>query len=269
MAERSAPILDRDQLTAVLGLIRVAGTVELKLSVLDSDRRSAVGALELNLFEAQIRQVVFFDTPDLDVSDQGVVVRVRRTQRMPADSVVKLRPLDPEQLPAVLLALRKSRGFGVEVDVLPGGFVCSAVMKARLDSGKVRETLAGRWPLSKLFTSEQLALFEAHAPDGIALEGLKRLGPVKVLKLNLTPSEFGRRLVAELWTYPDGSRILELATKCQPAEVFQVAAETKAFMAGRGIDPGAVLQTETNTAMQLSAGELHAAAAGASDALSS
>jgi hypothetical protein len=36
--------------------------------------------------------------------------------------------------------LRKARGFGVEVDAMPGGYVCSASMKstARAD---VRETL--------------------------------------------------------------------------------------------------------------------------------
>jgi hypothetical protein len=42
--------------------------------------------------------------------------------------------------------------------------------------------------------------------------------------------------VAELWFYPDGPRILELSTKCLPGEGFQVAAETKAFLAARGVD---------------------------------
>ena len=38
-------------------------------------------------------------------------------------------------------------------------------------------------------------------------------------------------MVAELWLYPDGSRILELSTKCPPAEAFQVAAEARAYLA--------------------------------------
>ena len=52
----------------------------------------------------------------------------------------------------------------------------------------------------------------------------------------LRAAGFDRRMVAELWTYPDGSRILELSTKCEPAEAFDVAAEARAFLAGRGID---------------------------------
>ena len=36
-----------------------------------------------------------------------------------------------------------------------------------------------------------------------------------------------------MWLYPDGSRILELSTKCAPAEAFQVAAETRAFLPRR------------------------------------
>ena len=46
----------------------------------------------------------------------------------------------------------------------------------------------------------------------------------------------GRKLVAELWLYPDNSMILELSTKCAPSEAFQVAAETRAFLAQHGVD---------------------------------
>jgi hypothetical protein len=257
VAERSARALNHDQLTEVLRLIR-ADSVELRLSVPESDRRSALAALETDPLDAEIRQVVFFDTPDLEVSDHGVTVRVRHVWGKPADSVVTLRPIDPEHLPA---ELRKSRGFGVEVDAMPGGFVCSAAMKAEVDTLTVKETLAGRWPVRKLFTREQCALFKAYAPGGISLESLERLGPINVLRLKFTPREVGRRRVAELWNYPDGSRILELSTKCPPADAFQVAAETKAFLAGRGIDLSAMQWTKTKTAMQMFAAELQAQAA--------
>ena len=33
----------------------------------------------------------------------------------------------------------------------------------------------------------------------------------------------GRKMVAEAWFYPDGERILELSTKCPPAEMIDVA----------------------------------------------
>jgi hypothetical protein len=101
----------------------------------------------------------------------------------------------------------------------------------------------------KLFTKEQRKFYAAHAPAGIELDDLTLLGPIFVLKLRFTPAELGRKLVAELWLYPDGTRILELSTKCAPAEMFQVATETRAYLAGRGVDLGAEQQTKTATAL--------------------
>jgi hypothetical protein len=57
-------------------------------------------------------------------------------------------------------------------------------------------------------------------------------------------------MVAELWLYPDGERILELSTKCLPSEGFQVAAETRAYLASRGVDLYGEQQTKTRTALE-------------------
>ena len=56
--------------------------------------------------------------------------------------------------------------------------------------------------------------------------------------------------MAELWLYPDGSRILELSTKCAPGETFQVAAETRGFLSERGVDLSGEQQTKTKTALE-------------------
>jgi hypothetical protein len=257
VAERSVPTLSADQLAEVLPLISGSDSVELKLSVPDADRRSAVAALGMDPLDAQIRQVVFCDTPDLTLNQRGVVVRVRRVQGKPADAIVKLRPVVPQELPA---GLRKSPNFGVEVDAMPGGFVCSGAMKTELDPVKAKETLAGDRPLRKLFTREQKDLYASYAPDGLLLDDLEMLGPINVLKLKFTPDDFGRRIVAELWNYPNGSRILELSTKCAPGEAFEVAAKTKAFLADKGIDLSAAQQTKTKTALRFFAKELQVAA---------
>jgi Polyphosphate kinase 2 (PPK2) len=113
--------LSTEQVAQLLRLLRRVKGVELKLSVADGDRRSAVAALGMDPLEAQIRQVAFLDTPELTLHQRGIVVRVRRIQRKPGDSVVKLRPLHPEELPP---ELRKSRDLSLEVDAMPGGFVC-------------------------------------------------------------------------------------------------------------------------------------------------
>jgi hypothetical protein len=53
-----------------------------------------------------------------------------------------------------------------------------------------------------------------------------------------------------MWLYPDGSRILELSTKCAPEEMFQVAAESRAFLSSRGVDLSGKQQTKTRTALK-------------------
>ena len=46
-----------------------------------------------------------------------------------------------------------------------------------------------------------------------------------------------RKLVAEVWLYPDNTRILELSTKCAPDEAFDVAARARVFLSERGYRP--------------------------------
>ena len=250
--------LTDEQLAEVLALIKKADSVELKLTVPDANRRSAAAALDLDPLDAQIRQVFFFDTIDLALNKAGVVPRARRIQGRPGDSTIKLRPVVPDELPA---EIRKSPSFGVEVDALPGGFVCSGSMKGVADPMVVKETAAGTRPIRKLFTKEQRAFYKNHAPDGIALDDLLVLGPINVFKLKFAPKEF-RPMVAELWNYPDGSRILELSTKTVPAEAFQVAAEARAFLSGKGIDLSAEQATKTATALDFFVNEAREAAAG-------
>lgn len=248
--ERSLPDAE---LQEMLKLMSGADSVELKLTIPDESRRSAVASLAMDPLDAQIRQAFFFDTPDLALNNAGVVVRARRVQGRDGDSVVKLRPVDPANLPS---ELRKSPNVVVEVDAMPGGHVCSASFKGALANHHVREVALGSRPLHKLFSKEQRAFYEAHAPAGLAMGDLSLLGPVFVLKLKFAPEDYGGKLVAELWLYPDGSRILELSTKCTPGEAFQVAAESRAYLTGHGIDLSGEQQTKTKAALEFFAAEL-------------
>jgi hypothetical protein len=234
------------QLGELLALVKSVDSVELKLTVPQEYRYSALSALDIDPLEAQIRQVYFFDTPDLALDGHGVVVRARRSQRTGDDSVVKLRPVVPDQLPA---RLRKMPDFGVEVDAMPGGFVCSGSMKAKYPDPVVRSTLKGGKPIRKLFSKDQRAFFAEHAP-GVSLDDLAILGPITCFKLKWLPKDFPRKMVAEMWNYPDGTRILELSTKCPPADTFQAAAETRAFLADKGLDLSGEQQTKTRTALE-------------------
>lgn len=246
MPRRRTNRLTDEQLGEVLELAGKADSVELKVTVPASDHRTAVRALGLDALEAQIRQVFFFDTPDLRLNAAGVVARARRIQGRSGDTVVKLRPVEPSTLPA---DLRASRNLVVEVDAMPGGYVCSASLKGRVDGAAVLDASLGKSSVRKLFTKEQRSFFTAHAPDGLMLDELAVLGPTFVLKQTLTPKKLGRRLVAELWLYPDGSRILELSTKCTGADAFQVAMEARAFLSAKGVDLDGRQETKTKAAL--------------------
>jgi hypothetical protein len=249
------PRLSAKQVSEVLALVKQVKTVELKLTVPEGSYRTTALALGIDPLDAQIRQVVFFDTPDLALNRSGIVVRARRSQGAPDDTVIKLRPVVPADLPDELRALPE---FGVEVDALPGGYVCSASFKAKLAKNHVRSVTLGERPIRKLFLPGQREFFASHAPAGLELDQLVALGPLNVLKLKFTPNELARRFTVELWLYPDGSRILELSTKCRPDEAFQAAAECQAYLGDRGIDFSGEQATKTATALDFFAAELRA-----------
>lgn len=239
-------LLSLRQVSELQALLVRVDSVELKVTVPEDGRRSAIEALALDPLEARIRQVYFLDTPDLSLGARGLVVRARRTQGRGGDSTVKRRPLDPGSVPA---GLRTAAGFSTELDVLPGGYVCSASLRSEVPNERVLGVHRGRTPVRKLFSHAQQAFYLASLPAGPDLDDLVVLGPVHVLKLKLRLPELDRRLVAEQWAFPDGSRTLELSARCAPEDAFSVAADVKACLAGRGVDLTGDQDTKTQRAM--------------------
>ena len=181
--------LSSEDIVQVLKLGKGANSIELKLSVPLTGHRATIKSIGLDPVEAQPRQAFFFDTPDLALNRAGVVVRARRIQGGDADTVVKLRPVDPSTIDP---ELRRSAAFKVEVDVMPGGFVCSASFKGVCSGQEVLDVTSGAMPLRKLFSKEQRAFYDAHAPAGITMDKLVVLGPTFLLKAKHQPKDFDR-----------------------------------------------------------------------------
>lgn len=238
-----------EELTEVFKLIKGATSVELKLSVPLTDQRATIKAIGLDPVEAQPRQAFFFDTPDLALNRAGVVVRARRIQGGDADTVVKLRPVDPSTIDP---ELRRSAAFKIEVDAMPGGYVCSASFKGVCTGQEVLDVTSGTMALRKLFSKEQRAFYDAHAPAGITMDKLVILGPTFLLKAKHQPKakNFDRPITLEMWLYPDGSRVMELSTKALPKEAFQVAADFKSYLTSLGIVLGADQAAKTRTSLE-------------------
>jgi hypothetical protein len=251
--------LSGEDLGRIMQLGKSATSVELKLSVPLPGQRATIKSIGLDPVEAQPRQAYFFDTPDLALDRAGVVVRARRIQGGRADTVIKLRPADPSTIDP---ELRRSGAFKAEIDIMPGGFVCSASFKGNCTGREVLDVSSGDLPLSKIFSKEQRAFFTERAPAGVTLDQLVILGPTFLLKAKHQPKNFDRPVTVEMWLYPDGSRILEISTKCLPEEAFQVGSEFKAWLAERGIRLGAKQDAKTRTTLDYFGAQVKALQAG-------
>ena len=251
--QATEPALSREQIDQMLTILRDVDSLELKLVAPADTHRATIGKLGVDPIDSEVRQVYFFDTPNLDLNKAGLVVRARRIAGGAGDTVVKLRPVNPAELGK---ELRRSESFKTEVDAVPGGFVCSGSFKGRCKAQEVRDAVAGEMPLDRLFSKEQRAFYRAHAPKGIELKSLATFGPTFVLKVRVWVKQLDRRLVVELWLFPDGSRNLEISAKASPAEAFQFAAELKKFLADRGIKLTGNQQTKTRAAMEFFAPEV-------------
>jgi hypothetical protein len=245
--------LSGEDVVKILRLGKGSTSIELKLSVPLTSQRATVKGIGLDPVEAQPRQAFFFDTPDLALNRAGVVVRARRIQGGDADTVIKLRPVDPSTVDP---ELRRSAAFKIEVDVMPGGFVCSASFKGVCSGKEVLDVTSGAMPLRKLFSREQREFYDAHAPAGLTMEKLVILGPTFLLKAKHQPKDFDRPITVEMWLYPDGSRILEISTKCAPKETLQTGDEFKAYLAGHGITLGADQAPKTRTSLEFFSAKL-------------
>jgi len=242
----AVPVLTADDVAKAFALSKKSTSIELKLTIPATGHRATIKRLKLDPVEAQPRQAFFFDTPKLDLFKAGMVVRARRIQGGAGDTVIKLRPVEPDTLDP---ELRRSASFKIELDMMPGGYVCSASFKGACTNREVLDVSAGDMPPSSLFSKGQRAFYEAHAPADIKLDSLVTLGPVFLLKSKHQPKDYDRSVTTEMWLYPDGSRILEVSTKCLPAEAFQAAAEFKAYLAGCGIAISGVQEPKTRSAL--------------------
>ena len=240
--------LSPKDLKKLLHLVRNSKSIEIKVSVPMAEHQRTALSIGLDPIEAQLRHVYFFDTADQALNRAGLIVRARRIQGGRADTVIKLRPVDPAKIDA---ELKRSDAFKVEVDAMPDGtFLCSASYKGEATGQEVRDVAEGTKTIRSLFSSEQLAFYDAHAPADVKMNSLQVQGPILVLKAKHRPKEFKRGITVELWLWRDGKHILEISTKCLPAEAFQTGVEFRHYLEEHGVNVGTKQETKTRTAME-------------------
>jgi hypothetical protein len=233
------------KLDSLLALTHQVDQMELKLVVPVDAHASACASLGADLSGAPARRVYYLDTADLVLERHGVVARVRRFENGSGDFVIKLRPITPDDLPA---RWRRSKRFLIEADALPGRFFCTGTLKRRLGMVDVEQVLGER-SLGALFSQKQLSLLAAYAPVPVGFDELRVLGPVAVRRCRVRPDGLDGVLAVERWTYPDGSSILELSTRCPAEEAVPVAARVASVLRRHGIDVTDCQRTKTRATL--------------------
>ena len=200
------------QVAEVLALTEDADSVELKMTVPDSDRRAAVLALGMDPLDAQIRQVYFFDTPDL-VLNQARCRRPeppgpgawRTTRWSSASRRTRRRARPSEGLPTT---------WEWRSTPCPGASSAPHPMKATLGSKAVKQVAAGERAHPQAVLQGAAGLLPRPRPRRRRARRPDPARPDHGPQAQAPPPELRMRLVAELWLYPDGSRILELSVEC-------------------------------------------------------
>ncbi|MEV6300655.1 hypothetical protein AB0M02_14705 [Actinoplanes sp. NPDC051861] len=219
-----------------------AERVELKVMVPDRASRF----LRAGSGDVRVRQVYFLETADLALSRHGLVVRIRSTASRSDDAVVKLRPMGERSVPGWL----RRADLDVEIDALPGHRVCSAALKVSLGRRAVSRAIGSGHRLTGLLSARQRRMIEVYGPDGLDLDDLLAFGPVEVRRHRVRPRGLGRPMTAERWTYPDGSTLVELSTRCAADRAPEVAARMSAVLHAHGVVPSRRQRTKTEMTLR-------------------
>ena len=247
MATKTSPRLSDEQQVEFLELVKHSDSVELKLTVPEHHHPRRSQGWGWTRCRRRSGRSSSSTPPSSRSTKAGLVVRARRIQGKGDDSVVKLRPVVPAELPA---ELRDSPSFGVEVDALPGGFVCSGRAEAAAGPTACAAPLAGERPLRKLFSKEQRAFYAAHAPEGSRSTTWRCSARSSCSSCGSTR----RSSAAGSWPRCGSTRTARASSSCRPRcetnEAFQVAAEARAFLTERGVDLSGEQQTKTRKALE-------------------
>ncbi len=228
--------------------IKGADKVEIKITVDKKEEMDAYEALDLTRHDAGKRLIYFFDTPDLQLNKAGVVLRARAIDDDDHDSVVKIRPVDPDKVDE---KWQEERRFKIEADTVGDQVVVSASLKAKHKQNDIEEVAEGKEPISALFSKKQMQLLSEFYDGPLGPDDLTILGPVKTLRADVERSGLAYELTAEFWRLPDDARLLELSIKCPPEEAVVAREVFSGFLAGHGLDANGAQATKTKLALNI------------------
>jgi hypothetical protein len=226
--------------------------VEIKATIPQQQIELALEAYGLVLDDHE-RYIYFFDTPDLELFEQGIIARARRIVGATHDCTVKFRPVDPESVPAMW---RKFSGFKIEADSGENGVVKSASLTMPVPKGQIKRVAAGKEPIASLFREEQLLFLLSMANKKIDYNKVVVMGPMRAWKWKYNDPGLPWPITGELWKRDDGSQMFEVSIKTPVAQAAAATAGFMAFLAEVGAERDRGQQAKTRWALEHAA-KLH------------
>jgi hypothetical protein len=219
--------------------------VEIKMSLAEVETAPAI--LGVDPKKVELRDVTFYDTADLSLFEDGIILRTRRVTGDDDDSTVKLRPLSKAKVDAQWFDLDD---FKCEYDDTVGKrAVSSCSLTTTQGPGEIVKAARGDQALATLFTAEQHAFLAAHArtPDW---SKVRAFGPIAAEVWKVEPEELGgEKVTVERWSVPGGARSLEVSVKVTGREARSAEKKLVAWIAARGLSASATQETKTKAAL--------------------
>ncbi|MFC9235059.1 hypothetical protein ACFTZK_01065 [Streptomyces decoyicus] len=202
--------------------------VEVKTIFSGEAAESACRMLGLEADDGKGLTIYFWDKPwtngediRLPLAEAGVVIRLRKPTKGDADDLtVKLRPCDPDVLPADWRVSRDGKDweFKIEEDWTGRNRVWAASLKVEDDFDRPpADGGEGDSRLPRLTRDQQGLLASAEVTDN-DLADLVPLGPVQAIKWKPSRRDLIHPLTAEFWSVGPDLRFLEMSLRAHPAE---------------------------------------------------
>ena len=240
--ETRQPRPANDMADACSRAMRSSDSVELKLTVPDGDHRATIATLPPRSRRGPAAPGVLLRHAGSRLNQAGSSSGHAASRAARGDTVVKLRPVVPAELPPELRQLtalqrrgRRAAGRPCVLRVAQGASpaAMTSAMRRRRDVRSGSCSPRNSAPSTRSTRRRASTRLSLGARADVRAQG------------HVHPAELGRRIVAEIWLYPDGARILELSTKCLPNEAFEVAAARAPTSRTSGVPLDGIQQTKT------------------------
>jgi len=234
-------------------LLAGAEAIEIKAVIPQQQVKAALARYKLTKRNDDERYVYFFDTPELELLEAGIIARARRVVGEAHDSTIKFRPVDPAR---VGKRWRKYKDFKIEADASEKGVVRSASFSMPVAKGLIKKVVAGDKGIAALFTEEQedfLKEMSGRVPD---LSRLAILGPLRAQRWDFEDPACPWPITAELWRRGDGRTLMEVSVKAPAIQAAAVMAGFMGFLAEVGAERDQAQQAKTRWALDYYAAHL-------------